>query len=84
VVDHSIASATGLFNIATLDWDSDALAFAGITPERLSIPVPTIYRVEGLDAAPCSLRTVKGSPFYGLRIGVVAFHTGEMGEAVPG
>jgi gluconokinase len=44
-VDHSIASAAGLFNIAILDWDSDALAFAGITPERLSVPVPTIHRV---------------------------------------
>lgn len=50
VVDHSIASATGLFNISTLDWDSEALGFAGITPERLSTLVPTTDRIEGLDA----------------------------------
>ena len=43
LIDHSIASATGLFNIHTLQWDADALAFSGITPERLSFPVPVYY-----------------------------------------
>jgi gluconokinase len=50
LVDHSIASATGLFNISTLEWESEALALAGITPEHLSRPVSTIERVEGLEA----------------------------------
>ena len=43
LIDHSIASATGLFNIHTLQWDADALAFSGITPEKLSMPVPVYY-----------------------------------------
>ena len=41
VVDYSIASATGLLNMHTLDWDADALAIAGIDPDRLSRLVPT-------------------------------------------
>ena len=40
LVDYSIASATGLFNLRRLDWDEGALAVAGITPEQLSKPVP--------------------------------------------
>src|SRR5699024_8521499 len=32
VVDHSIASATGLFNLEKLDWDRGALELAGISP----------------------------------------------------
>ncbi len=43
VVDHSIASATGLFNLQELDWDAEALAVAGITPTQLSQPVPTTH-----------------------------------------
>lgn len=48
VVDHSIASATGLFNLEQLDWDREALAVAGITPEHLSHPVPTTHQLTGL------------------------------------
>jgi gluconokinase len=49
IVDHSIASATGLFNLEKLDWDEGALAAAGVTRERLSTLVPTTCHVEGLD-----------------------------------
>jgi len=35
VIDYSIASATGLFNIHKLTWDADALAYAGINAARL-------------------------------------------------
>ncbi|WP_026696089.1 gluconokinase [Peribacillus kribbensis] len=49
VVDYSIASSTGLFNIHTLKWDEEALQISGITPERLSRPVPTTYSLTGLD-----------------------------------
>ncbi len=49
VVDYSIASASGLFNLRRLDWDERALAAAGITREMLSEPVPPTYRLEGLD-----------------------------------
>lgn len=50
VIDHSLASATGLFNLEKLDWDEEALTYAGVTPEQLSELVPTTYRVEGLSA----------------------------------
>ncbi|QUL55163.1 gluconokinase [Paenibacillus tritici] len=48
VIDHSIASATGLFNLEKLDWDEEALRIAGVTPERLSRPVPTTQIMQGL------------------------------------
>lgn len=50
VVDYSIASATGLFNLESLAWDEQALAAADITPERLSEPVNTTHIVTGMNA----------------------------------
>ncbi|MFT9847172.1 gluconokinase [Aneurinibacillus sp. REN35] len=50
VIDYSIASATGLFNLEELNWDEEALALAGITAEQLSMPVPTTHCMRGLDA----------------------------------
>jgi gluconokinase len=46
VVDHSIAAATGLLNIQSLQWDDLALAIAGITPAQLSylVPVTEIFQ----------------------------------------
>ncbi|EFW37086.1 putative gluconokinase [Treponema phagedenis F0421] len=41
VVDHSIASASGMFNIHTLQWDAEALAQIGIDASKLPTPVPT-------------------------------------------
>lgn len=41
VCDYSIASATGLFNIHTLDWDEEALETARISKEQLPRLVPT-------------------------------------------
>lgn len=35
IIDYSLASATGLFNIHKLKWDTEALAYAGITAARL-------------------------------------------------
>jgi gluconokinase len=48
IVDHSIASATGLFNITTLEWDDLALEEAGITKDLLSEPVETTRTISGL------------------------------------
>jgi gluconokinase len=45
VIDHSLASATGLFELEKLDWDQKALNTAGISREQLSEPVPTTYRL---------------------------------------
>ncbi|MCM3764420.1 gluconokinase [Neobacillus niacini] len=41
VVDYSIASAMGMMNLNTLDWDEEALTIAGISREHLSELVPT-------------------------------------------
>ncbi len=48
VVDHSVASATGLMNIHELAWDDEALALAGILPEQLPELVPTTTVLPGL------------------------------------
>ncbi|MDB5231979.1 MAG: gluconate kinase [Chitinophagaceae bacterium] len=40
VIDHSIASATGMFDIHQLQWNPNALSFAGISTEKLSAIVP--------------------------------------------
>lgn len=50
VIDYSIASATGMFNLAKLAWDSEALDVAGVTAKKLSEPVPTTYSLTGLAA----------------------------------
>ncbi|MED1738096.1 gluconokinase [Bacillus swezeyi] len=41
VVDHSLASAMGMMNLKTLDWDDEALSIAGITRDHLSKLVST-------------------------------------------
>ena len=50
IVDHSIASCTGMLNLKQLDWDREALQLAGITADRLSTLVPTTHLIEGLHA----------------------------------
>lgn len=49
VVDYSIASATGMFNLNRLDWDDEALALLGIRREQLPKPVPTTHILTGMD-----------------------------------
>lgn len=48
IVDYSIASCTGMFNLRNLEWDEEALRLTGLTPDRLSEPVPTTAIFEGL------------------------------------
>lgn len=43
LVDHSIASSTGLFDIHQLDWNQQSLHFAGIDKARLSTPVSIFF-----------------------------------------
>jgi gluconokinase len=50
VMDYSLASGTGLFNLAALAWDVEAMRIAGVTVDRLPEPVPTTYRLQGLNA----------------------------------
>ncbi|GGM37462.1 gluconate kinase [Paraliobacillus quinghaiensis] len=49
IVDYSIASATGLFNLENLKWDQGAIEAAGITENQLSTIVPTTHKVQGLN-----------------------------------
>ncbi|WP_445486781.1 gluconokinase [Niallia sp. 03133] len=49
IVDHSIASATGMFNLKELTWDQEALNIAGISEDQLSKPVSTTYYLKGLE-----------------------------------
>ncbi len=42
-IDHSIASATGLFNILNKAWNHNALSLALIDSDKLSQPVSTSY-----------------------------------------
>ena len=50
VVDYSIASATGMFNLENLAWDEEALKVAGVTKDQLSLPVSTTESLVGLKA----------------------------------
>jgi gluconokinase len=43
VIDHSLASATGLFDIEKRKWFDESLKLAGINESQLSQPVPTSY-----------------------------------------
>jgi gluconokinase len=43
IIDHSMASATGLFDIFSLQWSPLALNVAGITIDKLSQPVPVTH-----------------------------------------
>ena len=43
IIDHSIASATGLLNIHKLKWESHALNHAGVTSEKLPDLVSVFY-----------------------------------------
>jgi len=51
VVDHSLASATGCFNLRKLAWDEEALRLAGVREEQLPRPVPTTRILTGLNPA---------------------------------
>lgn len=43
VVDYSVASATGMLNIYSLQWEDNALKHAGIDKARLAEVVPVFY-----------------------------------------
>jgi gluconokinase len=85
VVDHSIASATGLLALDTLDWDPEALDLAGVRRDQLPEPVPcttvlrTLTREAGEDLGlPAGTPVVIGAsdgPLANLGIGAV--HPGQ-------
>jgi len=47
-VDHSIASATGLFDIYAVTWYRESLELAGIREDQLSQPVPSTHWESGI------------------------------------
>ncbi|MGM9974761.1 MAG: gluconokinase [Clostridiaceae bacterium] len=49
IVDYSIASASGLFNIYTRKFDEEILRDIGISEDKLSVAVPTTYILRGMD-----------------------------------
>jgi gluconokinase len=55
IIDHSIASATGLFNIFGLKWDREALSILGISEAKLSEPVPTTFIINNLRKELCEV-----------------------------
>ena len=48
VIDYSMASATGLFDPATLDWEPEVLEMTGVSKEQLSEIVPPTRVLTGL------------------------------------
>ncbi len=59
VVDYSIASATGLFDVHNKHWDKRVLASLDITNNRLNEPVPPAYVLPELKD---NIRTAAGLP----------------------
>jgi gluconokinase len=47
-VDASIASATGLYNLQSGDWDAEALQLTQVRPAQLSLLVPTTFTRQGM------------------------------------
>lgn len=50
VIDHGVASATGLFDIYTRSWYPESLEYAGVNAGQLSDPVSPTAIIRGLDS----------------------------------
>ena len=62
-IDHSLASATGLFDIRRKTWNPESLALAGVDARRLSEPVPCTFWEAGLLPGWASLGLPADLPF---------------------
>ena len=77
VADHGVASGSGLFNLGDLDWDGEALAYAGVERDRLPELAPTTQRLalgEQATGLPAGTPLVLGSgdgPLASLGLGAV-------------
>lgn len=64
VSDYSIANATGLMNMYTLDWDKEALEIAGVGKTQLPKIVPTTEVFTGISSTLAEeLGITKDTPF---------------------
>ncbi len=72
-VDYSIASGTGLWNMATLDWDTEALHVAGIRANQLSQLVATTQVLTVPPTVTAAMGLLPDTPFViGANDGVLA------------
>jgi len=62
VVDKSVASSSGLYNAANLQWDTDILQYLGITETSLPQVVATTYHQAILPAAAQRMHLPNGIP----------------------
>lgn len=51
LIDYSVACATGMLNIHTINWEGEALHYAGIKPEQLPPLVPVFANAGALKKA---------------------------------
>lgn len=63
-IDHSIASATGLFDIKNLKWNDFSLQLCGINSSRLSEIVATNFLRKDLDSSISSLLNISSETFF--------------------
>jgi gluconokinase len=64
-IDHSIASATGLFDIEKLSWNVNALERCEISSDKLSVPVSTSHmRSDALVSVCKQLGIDSATPFF--------------------
>lgn len=64
VVDYSVASATGLFDIYELAWNKNSLEVAGVSEDKLSKPVSPTKAYSGMDNKYAELMGIhKDTPF---------------------
>lgn len=90
VVDYSLASAMGLMNLHTLDWDAEALEIAGISREQLSELVSTtsIFRnccpdlAEQIGIDPATPFIIGASDGVLSNLGVNAINRGEIAVTI--
>ena len=81
VVDKSSASASGLYNAHTMDWDDDILSFAGIRREQLPPVVSTTYMHKLTAQAAQRLNLPEGLPVV-VNVGIGAIKSGQLSATI--
>lgn len=90
VIDQSMASATGMFNLESLQWDAEALQLLGIDESQLPEVVPTTHILTGMKKRYATLMGLnEDTPFVvgasdGVlsNLGVNAFKKGEVAVTI--
>ncbi|MBK5279676.1 MAG: gluconokinase [Bacteroidia bacterium] len=90
ITDYSIASASGLFNIKSLQWNEDSMKEAGIKADQLPTPIPTTQIVTSITEdvrnqlyLPFGLKIIPGANDGCLaNLGTNAVHPGELSVTI--